>query len=123
MSTCNATITFDHLGVRVKNLAAATRLYAAMLAPLGIVHHGNGGFGPAGGTATLWLYEDPKGGGVHVAFSAGSRAAVNAFHKAGLSSGAIDHGPPGVRDGYSPTYYGAFLLDGDGNNIEAVCMQ
>ena len=114
-------MTIDHIGLRVKDLAAAVRLYTTALAPLGIVQHGDGGFGPAGGTATLWLYEDARGGGAHVAFTAPSREAVAAFHAAGIACGATDHGAPGVRADYSATYYAAFLVDGGGNNLEAVC--
>lgn len=93
-----------------------------MLAPLGIILHKDGGFGPADGSSSLWLYADPRGGGVHLAFTASDRNAVAAFHAAGIAAGATDNGPPGLRLDYSPTYFAAFLLDGDGNNIEAVCM-
>lgn len=110
---------FDHIGIRVKDLAAAVRLYKAVLAPLGhtpeAAGDGYAGFG------ALWLHQDPKGGGAHVAFSASSRVAVDAFHKAGLEAGARDNGKPGLRTDYSPTYYAAFLVDLDGNNLEAVC--
>ncbi len=57
----------------------------------------------------------------HVAFTAADRATVDAFHAAGLKVGATDHGAPGMREIYHPNYYGAFLLDPDGNNVEAVC--
>ena len=82
------------------------------------------GLGPAAAPA-LWLYLDSKasGAGVHVAFQARSRAAVDAFHKQGLRSGGRDHGGPGLRADYSPTYYAAFVLDPDGNNVEAVCLE
>jgi catechol 2,3-dioxygenase-like lactoylglutathione lyase family enzyme len=115
-------LALDHVGVRVVDIAAATRLYTAMLAPLGIVQHADGGFGPVGGVAALWLYEDARGGGVHLAFAAPDRQAVAAFHTAGIAAGATDHGAPRLRLDYSPTYYVAFLLDGSGNNLEAVCM-
>jgi catechol 2,3-dioxygenase-like lactoylglutathione lyase family enzyme len=58
---------------------------------------------------------------LHVAFRAKDRAAVRAFHEAALAAGAADNGPPGLREIYHPTYYGAFVLDPDGHNIEAVC--
>jgi predicted lactoylglutathione lyase len=58
-----------------------------------------------------------------VAFRAASRAAVDAFYRAGLAAGGLDNGPPGLRPQYHANYYGAFLLDPDGNNIEAVCHQ
>ena len=59
--------------------------------------------------------------GVHVAFAVADRATVDAFHAAALAAGATDNGPPGVRELYHPTYYGAYVLDPDGNNVEAVC--
>lgn len=114
---------YDHIGLRVKDLKASTRLYAAALAPLGYVlcseDASAAGFGPAGAPG-LWLHADKNGGGAHVALIAPKRAAVDAFHKAGLAAGARDSGPPGLRTDYSPTYYAAFLVDLDGNNIEAV---
>ncbi|HNB27152.1 MAG TPA: VOC family protein [Alphaproteobacteria bacterium] len=122
----------DHIGLHVKDLRASIKFYQAALAALGhglTYEDGNGaGFGPAGG-AGLWLYVDqktkPRGKpmGVHVAFAARDRAAVDAFHKAGLKSGGADNGKPGLRADYSPTYYAAFLIDPDGNNVEAVCLK
>jgi predicted lactoylglutathione lyase len=74
-------------------------------------------------TYTLWLGADAKLAHslVHLAFTAGNRAAVDAFYREGLKARGRDNGPPGVRKDYSPTYYAAFLLDPDGNNVEAVC--
>ena len=116
---------FDHIGLRVKDLERARRLYAAMLAPLGHVPGAGdatyAGFGPKDKPA-LWLHRDAKAGGAHVALRAADRAAVEAFYKAGLEAGAKGNGAPGVRTDYSPTYYAAFLIDFDGNNVEAVCM-
>jgi len=116
---------FDHVGLRVKDLEAAKRLYAAMLAPLGHVPGASGkqyaGFGPQGAPA-LWLHRDENGGGAHVALRAESREAVKRFHAAGLKAGAKDNGAPGLRAEYASNYYAAFLLDRDGNNLEAVCM-
>ena len=117
---------FDHIGLRVKDLEAAARLYKAMLAPLGHVPGASGdgyaGFGPKDKPA-LWLHEDRKAAGAHVALRAENREAVDAFHKAGLKAGAKDNGKPGLRTDYGPTYYAAFLIDPDGNNVEAVCMR
>jgi hypothetical protein len=117
---------FDHIGIRVKDLGAAARLYAAMLAPLGHVPGARdatyAGFGPKDRPA-LWLHADKAGGGCHVALKAAERAAVDAFHKAGLAAGAKDNGKPGLRTDYGPTYYAAFLVDLDGNNVEAVCLR
>jgi catechol 2,3-dioxygenase-like lactoylglutathione lyase family enzyme len=118
---------YDHIGLKVKDIDASVRFYEAALAPLGFVvssqDESGAGFGPKGAPA-LWLYADKKakGGGTHVAFRAKNRAAVDGFHKDGLKAGAKDHGKPGLRVDYSPTYYAAFLIDPDGNNVEAVCM-
>lgn len=117
---------YDHIGLRVKDLGAAVRFYEAALAPLGYVLCSKGddyaGFGPKDAPA-LWLHLAPAAGrgGAHIAFKAPNRKAVAAFHAAGLKAGARDNGAPGLRPGYSPTYYGAFLVDADNNNVEAVC--
>lgn len=118
---------FDHIGIRVRNLDAAARLYAAMLAPLGHVAgsagDGYAGFGPKG-RPSLWLHlSENTNNGCHVALRAESREAVERFYAEGLKAGARDNGRPGVRTDYAPNYYAAFLLDADGNNIEAVCMK
>lgn len=115
---------YDHLGLKVKDLDASTRFYRAALAPLGHVADASGsGFGPPG-MPGLWLYEHAgANGGTHVAFSAADRAAVQRFHAQGLAHGGRDNGAPGLRVDYAPNYYAAFLLDPDGNNVEAVCME
>ena len=118
---------YDHIGLKVKDLRASVRFYTAALAPLGHVK-GSGddtyaGFGPPGEPG-LWLYASERAGGpgVHVAFRSSARAAVDAFHRAGIEAGGRDNGAPGLRADYAPTYYAAFLIDPDGNNVEAVCM-
>ena len=116
---------YDHIGLRVRDMAASVRFYEAALAPLGFAlcsrDEQYAGFGPAGAPA-FWLVATTGGGSaVHVAFTAGSRAAVDRFHRAGVESGGRDHGAPGLRLDYGPTYYASFLLDPDGNNVEAVC--
>jgi catechol 2,3-dioxygenase-like lactoylglutathione lyase family enzyme len=119
---------YDHIGLKVKDLEASVRFYSGALAALGHVlcsrDDSGAGFGPPGEPA-LWLYlrKGSTGSGTHVALRARDRAAVDRFHKGGLEAGGRDHGPPGLRADYSPTYYAAFLLDPDGNNVEAVCMQ
>ena len=117
---------YDHIGLKVKDMDASVRFYTAALAPLGHVlcsrDESGAGFGPPGEPA-LWLYpaEGASRAGTHVAFRASDRASVDRFHKDGLKAGGRDHGGPGLRADYSPTYYAAFLLDPDGNNVEAVC--
>ena len=117
---------YDHIGLKVKDMDASVRFYTTALAPLGhvVCTQGDGyaGFGPKGAPA-LWLhaFKGTTGPGAHVAFKAKDRAAVEAFHKAGLMAGGRDNGKPGLRTEYSPKYYGAFLIDLDGNNVEAVC--
>lgn len=119
---------YDHVGLKVKDIDASVRFYGAALAPLGYVlcsrDDSGAGFGPKGEPA-LWLYvaKGSASPGVHVAFRAPDRAAVDHFHASGLKAGGRDHGRPGLRADYSPTYYAAFLLDPDGNNVEAVCLR
>ena len=119
---------YDHIGLKVSNLDASVRFYAAALAPLKHVLHSRdasgAGFGPAGAPA-LWLYasEAAPRAGMHVAFQAPDREAVERFHAAGIAAGGSDNGKAGLRADYSPHYYAAFLLDPDGNNVEAVCLR
>jgi catechol 2,3-dioxygenase-like lactoylglutathione lyase family enzyme len=120
---------YDHLGLIVRDVAASVAFHAAALAPLGHVIGAQddkvAGLGPAGAPA-LWLYrasaDTPAARGTHVAFRAPDRRAVDRFHKAGLAAGGRDNGGPGLRLDYGPTYYAAFLIDPDGNNVEAVCL-
>jgi catechol 2,3-dioxygenase-like lactoylglutathione lyase family enzyme len=117
---------YDHIGLKVKDLAASIRFYEAALAPLGheLGSHDDtcAGLGPKGAPA-LWLYaaRGAQGPGTHIALRAANHEAVDAFYQAGLKAGAQDNGGPGPRPDYSPTYYAAFLIDPDGNNVEAVC--
>ncbi|WP_421995121.1 VOC family protein [Roseococcus sp.] len=113
---------FDHVGLKVRDTAAAVKFYAAIMATLGqrpIAEDGTGyGFKDGG----LWLSEDKAApGGAHLAFKAANHETVRRFHKAGLAAGGRDNGPPGPRPDYGPNYYAAFLFDPDGNNVEAVC--
>lgn len=119
---------YDHIGLKVQDLDASVRFYSAALEPLGHVpgyrDDTTAGLGPEGAPA-LWLYaagKAAKGPGVHIAFRAADRRAVDRFHERGLQSGGRDNGKPGLREAYSPNYYAAFLVDPDGNNVEAVCM-
>jgi catechol 2,3-dioxygenase-like lactoylglutathione lyase family enzyme len=121
---------FDHVGIKVSNLKAALRFYDAALRPLGheqcYLDDASAGYG-AGGKPCFWLHvaPAPRVGaqvGAHLAFAAPDRRSVEAFHAAGLKGGGSDNGGPGLRSHYSPQYFAAFLIDPDGNNIEAVCM-
>jgi catechol 2,3-dioxygenase-like lactoylglutathione lyase family enzyme len=116
---------FDHIGFPVRDLALSRSFYIAALSPLGIVMIVDEpqvvAFGRPG-RAQFWI----GGGGsppsgVHVAFAAADRAEVRAFYAAALAAGGTDNGAPGLRPQYHPDYYGAFVLDPDGHNVEAVC--
>lgn len=121
----------DHTGLSVSNFEAAKAYYDAALAPLGAsmlmkvpMEYTNGvqvgGYGRE--RPTFWLHEGEKQvPPVHVAFTANSRAEVDAFYAAAIAAGGTDNGGPGLRPHYHPDYYGAFVRDPDGNNIEAVC--
>jgi catechol 2,3-dioxygenase-like lactoylglutathione lyase family enzyme len=119
---------FDHVGLKVQDLARSIAFYKTSLAALGheLVSSGDdyAGFGPKGEPA-LWLHASAGGAGrgAHVALRASSRAAVERFHAAGLAAGGRDNGAPGLRPDYGASYYAAFLLDPDGHNIEAVCFK
>ena len=113
----------DHIVIGVRDLDSARAFYTGALEPLGveiIIDRGEVvGLGSRGKPG-FWLREEDAPTPVHVAFSAPDRAAVDAFHAAALAAGATDNGAPGVRAIYHPGYYGAFVLDPDGHNIEAV---
>jgi catechol 2,3-dioxygenase-like lactoylglutathione lyase family enzyme len=118
---------YDHIGLKVRDVGASVRFYQAALAPLGHVlasqDDAGAGFGPPGAPA-LWLYRaNGSASGTHVAFAAADRATVDRFHADGVKAGGRDHGRPGLRADYGPKYYAVFLLDPDGNNVEAVCLR
>ncbi len=117
----------DHIGLNVSDYARSRAFYRRALAPLGFSllmepAPGTGGFG-RDGKPWFWITDQrrPTSENVHVAFTAADRPTVEAFHAAALAAGGTDNGAPGVRELYHPTYYGAFALDPDGNNIEVVC--
>lgn len=110
----------DHIHLRVADLDAAKRFYKAVLAALGrdgAVHEGPTYFN----ADELWIDTADAGNvsRVHLAFQAADRETVGRFHQAALDAGGRDNGKPGERN-YHPGYYAAFVLDPDGNNIEAV---
>jgi catechol 2,3-dioxygenase-like lactoylglutathione lyase family enzyme len=117
----------DHMGLDVSDYERSKTFYDKALAPLGFKLlmepvPGIGGFGN-GQMPFFWIATGRRApqSGVHVAFTADNRETVDAFHAAALAAGATDNGAPGVREIYHPTYYGAYVLDPDGNNVEAVC--
>lgn len=115
----------DHVSLKVRDYAAAQAFYDQALAPLGLSRLMGDGAHFAGygvGRPFFWIGQgEAPSGGTHVAFTAADRATVDAFHAAALEAGGRDNGAPGVRAHYHPDYYGAFVLDADGHNIEAVC--
>lgn len=122
----------DHVGVPVSDYERSKSFYAQALAPLGITvlmevpaevtgREAHCGFG-RDGKPFFWISTGERlRGQLHVAFAAADRGIVDAFHAAALKAGGLDNGPPGLRPHYHPDYYGAFVLDPDGHNIEAVC--
>jgi catechol 2,3-dioxygenase-like lactoylglutathione lyase family enzyme len=114
----------DHVGLRVQDFPRALAFYRAALEPLGyrvmMEFPEAAGLGYKGKTDFWIMKSDRPQSAVLVAFT-GSRQAVTAFHAAALAAGGSDNGGPGVRPDYHPNYFGAFILDPEGNNVEAVC--
>jgi catechol 2,3-dioxygenase-like lactoylglutathione lyase family enzyme len=115
----------DHVGLGVSDLQESKAFYQQALRPLGyhllMERDGSAGLGRDGKPA-FWIHaKRPLSGTTHVAIASPDRATVDAFHAAGLAAGGRDNGLPGLRPHYHQNYYGAFVLDPDGNNIEAVC--
>lgn len=115
----------DHVGLPVSDFERSKRFYERALSPLDyelILEPGDSaaGFG-RWGKPDFWIARGHPGQGVHIAFAADDRAAVSAFYETAIAAGGHDNGRPGLRPEHHPSYYGAFFLDPDGNNIEAVC--
>jgi len=122
----------DHIGIPVSDYARAKSFYERALSPLGIAlimevtpeQTGDGSSAAGFGSQQkpyFWIGSGEQVGRTHVAFVAPTRAIVDAFHQAALAAGGRDNGEPGLRPHYHPDYYGAFVLDPDGHNVEAVC--
>ena len=120
----------DHIGFPVSDFARSKAFYTQALAPLGISvlmevalsDDGDGYAGFGNDRPHFWIGTGkPLQSRLHVAFAAKSRADVKAFYEAAIAAGGKDNGPPGLRPHYHENYYGAFVLDPDGHNIEAVC--
>jgi len=115
----------DHTGLTVADVASSKAFYRAALGPLGYVltmeWEQYAGFGVPP-KPDFWIGQGkPNVPPIHVAFRAQKRKEVDAFHKAAMAAGGRDNGPPGLRPHYHENYYGAFVLDPDGHNIEVVC--
>jgi catechol 2,3-dioxygenase-like lactoylglutathione lyase family enzyme len=122
----------DHTGLDISDPVKSRRFYEQALAPLGYRVLMEIPLSVTGGAVVLgmgvapkpdfWLHQGtPQKPALHVAFRADSRAVVDAFYKAAIAAGGKDNGPPGLRPHYHENYYGAFVLDPDGHNIEACC--
>jgi len=115
----------DHIGLAVRDFGKSATFFRRALAPLGIqtVLEGEG-WAMLGkeGRPQFWIgVHGIPPGPIHIAFAAENREQVRAFHRAALAAGGRDNGAPGIRTKYHPDYYGAFVFDPDGHNIEAVC--
>jgi catechol 2,3-dioxygenase-like lactoylglutathione lyase family enzyme len=114
----------DHIGIQVTDLGKSVAFYSKALAPLGyelvMQLEQVAGFGVAG-KGYFWIGIGKPTDKIHVAFRAKGRAEVRAFYDAAITAGGADNGGPGVREVYHPNYFGAFVLDPDGHNVEAVC--
>jgi catechol 2,3-dioxygenase-like lactoylglutathione lyase family enzyme len=122
----------DHIGFGVSDITRSKAFYTNALAPLGygivmeVTPQQSGGYTGVGFGAnrkpSFWIGSgEHLQGRLHVAFVANDRAAVDAFYQAAMAAGGRDNGAPGLRPHYHPNYYGAFVLDPDGHNVEAVC--
>src|SRR5215208_2142428 len=115
----------DHIGVPVSDFERSKRFYAEALSLLGYELIMEPSVSAAGfgrwGKPDFWISQGEPGQAFHIAFAADERATVDAFHEAAMAAGGRDNGGPGLRPEYHASYYGAFIFDPDGNNIEAVC--
>jgi catechol 2,3-dioxygenase-like lactoylglutathione lyase family enzyme len=118
-------VAIDHIGFTVADFAKSKAFYLSALRPLGMAIVSEGAdwalMGKDGKPAFWFGAAGSPPGPIHLAFAAASLEEVQAFHKAALEAGGRDNGAPGIRGHYHPSYYGAFVFDPDGHNIEAVC--
>ena len=120
---------FDHISIGVRDVRATKRFYDAALAPLGYtcLSEGTDSLGYGRDAVGLWISRSARPvpadteSGLHVCFSAPTRASVDAFHAAALANRGSDNGAPGIRADYDPNYYAAFVIDPDGYRVEAYC--
>jgi len=123
-----------HVGILVSDIEKSKKFYAEALKPIGYRILREYGVTPSRPTASagfgeppradLWLYQGGRSQvPIHIAFQVNTRSLVDAFYQAAIAAGGKDNGKPGIRPQYNPNYYGAFVLDPDGNNIEAVCRE
>ena len=115
----------DHISIGVTDLCASRDFYLTVLSPLSVAvvkeMPNSVGLGQDG-VPSFWLSAaNHTPTPLHLAFTAETRAQVDAFHRAALAAGATDNGAPGLRSGYHPNYYGAFVIGPDGHNVEVVC--
>jgi catechol 2,3-dioxygenase-like lactoylglutathione lyase family enzyme len=118
-----ADVFIDHLTLSVRDLEASRRFYREALAPFGVEEveaWGGVGWGPPD-RVDFFIREGEPTAPLHVAFASPDRATVDAFHAAALAAGGTDNGRPGLRPRYHENYYGAYVIDLDGHNVEAVC--
>lgn len=112
-----------HTGLAVKSYKKGKAFYEKSLAPLGYrvnMEYGVAAGFMSGGETDFWIVVKKRPQAGHVAFKAKNKKEVDAFHRAALKAGGKDNGKPGYRSDYWPGYYAAFVLDADGNNVEAV---
>lgn len=115
----------DHIGISVSDYDKSKAFYLSALAPIGYQLYGEyGDWAGLGieGSPDFWIQKDTQTTPlIHVAFRVKNRASVDAFYEAALKAGGKDNGAPGIREMYHPNYYGAFVFDPDGHNVEVVC--
>jgi len=113
----------DHIGLAVSDVAESKRFFQSALAPLGykVLMDFGEAVGLGDSRPDFWIAKGAASAKSHIAFAAANRTMVKAFYDAAIAAGGKDNGAPGLRPHYHANYYGAFVFDPDGHNIEAVC--